>query len=119
MVFQEVVTANFGLAVDALDKLLNEGSLITLFLLVCGYLIYQIQKKDKEINRLNNYLKELNEYIRESDKENLQTLSDVSRTLDKVLENQKNTDSIVVNEIANLKEVIKLMISKKDKGNDQ
>ena len=89
-------------AVDSIvTNLSHEGPLVSLFILICLYLVWQIKKKDENIVTLN-------EYIRESDKENAEILSEVNNTLDRVLENQRNTNEVVIKEISSLKEFLLL-----------
>jgi hypothetical protein len=88
-----------------IGTLAEQGALITLFVLICWYLVRQIGKREKEVT-------DLNDYIRESEKENLQVLNDVNNTLDKVLENQKHSNDMVIKEIENLKEYITLKLDK-------
>lgn len=91
-----------GGAVDSIvTNLSHEGPLVSLFILICLYLAWQIKKKDENIVTLN-------EYIRESDKENAEILSEVNNTLDRVLENQRNTNEVVIKEISSLKEFLLL-----------
>ncbi len=101
--------SNFILQAGAVDKMLEklaeQGPVVTIAILVCIYFYKQVNKKEKEIDTLNGY-------IRESDKENLQILNDVNNTLDKVLENQKHSNEIVIKEIENLKEYISLKLDK-------
>lgn len=88
-----------------IEKLAEQGPIVTIAILVCLYFYKQLGKKEKEIETLNGY-------VRESDKENLQILNEVNNTLDKVLENQKQSNQMVIKEIENLKEYISLKMSK-------
>jgi hypothetical protein len=88
-----------------IGTLAEQGALISLFIIICWYLVKQISKREKEVI-------DLNDYIRESEKENLQVLNDVNNTLDKVLENQKHSNDMVIKEIENLKEYISLRFKK-------
>jgi hypothetical protein len=84
-------TENLNLGIILLSDLIDtdtiwktfakEGPLILLFLIITVYLGWQSWKKDKEIAKLNDY-------IRESDKENINLLNQVNNTLDKVLNEQ-------------------------------
>ena len=82
--------------------------LVTLFLLIIIYMVWDNNKKDaaykKEIEKKDNTITKLNDYIRESDKENMKVLNEVNNTLDKVLENQEESNVNVIKEINNLKE---------------
>jgi hypothetical protein len=104
-----ISAVNIILQSDVAEKLLQnlaeQGPVVTIAILVCLYFYKQVGKKEKEIETLNGY-------IRESDKENLQILNDVNNTLDKVLENQKHSNEMVVKEIENLKEYISLKLDK-------
>ena len=73
--------------------------MVSIFILIALYLGYQLHMRDKEIIKLNDY-------IRESDKENVIVLTEVNNTLDRVLENQKNTNEVVIKEISSLKEFL-------------
>lgn len=100
---------NFLVQADAIDtiiqKLAEQGPVVSIAMLVCLYFYKQVNKKEKEIETLNGY-------IRDSDKENLQILNDVNNTLDKVLENQKHSNEMVIKEIEYLKEYISLKMGK-------
>jgi hypothetical protein len=92
-----------GIIEKLIDSIVQQGPLAALFLLVCIYLGWRLNKKEKEI-------KQLNDYIRANDKENLETLNKLSTTLDKIIDTQKNSDSNVVKEIKNTKEIVVLKI---------
>jgi uncharacterized coiled-coil protein SlyX len=63
------------------------------------YLSYQLYTKEKE-------LKELNTYIRENEIENMKMLEHLSHTLDKVIDNDRNSSNTVIKEINSFKEII-------------
>lgn len=69
------------------------------------YLVTEIKKKNTELT-------ELNKYIRDSEKENLMTLKEVNDTIDRVLENQKINDNVILKEIDNLKQLILVKLKK-------
>lgn len=92
-----------GIISRLVDNVVEAGPIAALFLLITIYLGWRLYKKEEEV-------KELNDYIRENDKENLKTLNDVNNTLDKVLEAQKVSDSKVGQEIQNTKEYVSLKI---------
>jgi hypothetical protein len=109
--------------VDFVTDLYKLSPIIGLLLIAIGYLVMVINKKEKqmkekeaELNRLlkekDDQLKELNQYVRQSEKENLLTLQKVSSTLDRVIDAQKTGDNIVLKEIDNLKDIILLKIKK-------
>jgi len=98
----QVSGAPTSVSVDGLiSDLSKQGPLISIFLLICLYLVYQIFNKDKQIN-------ELNEYIRSSDKENMSLYKDVANTLDQVFERQKEDRDMIIKEISNLKDWINM-----------
>jgi uncharacterized membrane protein len=74
-------------------------SIISLLVLMAIYLGYRLHTKEQENTKLN-------EYIRESDKENVVILTEVNNTLDRVLEKQKDTNDNVIKEINHLKEFL-------------
>lgn len=102
---ETVNNAGGGVVESILINLAHQGPIVGVCILVCIYFYKQIGKKEKEVESLN-------EYIRNSDKENLQILNDVNNTLDKVLENQKHSNEMVIREIENLKEYISLRLDK-------
>lgn len=92
-----------GIIEKLVDSIVEQGPLAALFLLICIYLGWRVHRKEKEIQQLNRY-------IRENDKENLETLNKLSVTLDKIIDTQKNSDDNVVKEIKNTKEIVVLKI---------
>lgn len=111
--------------VDLITDLYKLSPIIGLLLIAIGYLVVVNNKKDKNLKEreaeLNAVLKEkelelkeLNQYVRQSEKENLLTLQKVSSTLDRVIDAQKSGDNIVLKEIDNLKDIILLKIKKDD-----
>lgn len=104
MILQIVDTdTSSGIIASLVENIVSQGPFAALFLLITLYLGWRLYKKEQEVTELNNY-------IRENDKENLKTLNDVNNTLDKVLENQKNSNDSVGKEIQNTKEYIGLKI---------
>lgn len=100
---ENMVVSSSG--VDALlSQLAKEGPLVALFLLVIIGLVYQLNKREKEIVKLN-------EYIRETNKDNMNVLNEVTNTLDKVVDKQRDTNDILTKEINNLKEFIILKLN--------
>ena len=102
------------LQVDLLSDLYTLSPLIAILLAGISYLAITINKKDKIIANKDTELKELHQYIRESEKENLSTLKKVSSTLDRVIDIQKNSDNIVLKEIDNLKDIVLVKIKDTD-----
>lgn len=85
--------------VDFVTDLYKLSPIIGCMIIAIIYLSYQVYTKEKE-------LKELNKYIRENEIENMKMLEHLSHTLDKVIDNDKNSSNIVLKEINNFKEVI-------------
>lgn len=111
--------------VDLITDLYKLSPIIGLLIIAISYLVVVNNKKDKKLkereDELNailklkeQELKELNQYVRQSEKENLLTLQKVSSTLDRVIDSQKNGSSIVLKEIDNLKDIILLKLKKDD-----
>lgn len=95
------VSSNF----DILQALWNLSPILALLAAICVFLVWRNEKlnshlfdpekgilatKDKQIAELTktkeDQLKELNEYIRENDKENLEVLSSLNNTMDKLIQ---------------------------------
>ncbi len=102
------------LQVDLIGDLYELSPLIAVLLAGITFLVVLVNKKDKALKAKEEELKELHKYIRESEKENLNTLKKVSGTLDRVIDSQRSGDNIVLNEIDNLKDLIMLRIKKGD-----
>jgi hypothetical protein len=111
--------------VDLITDLYKLSPIIGLLIIAIGYLVVINNKKDKalkereaELNAILKEkeleLKELNQYVRQSEKENLLTLQKVSSTLDRVIDAQRSGDNIVLKEIDNLKDIILLKLKKDD-----
>ena len=71
---------------------------------VLGYFWY---KADQKLKAREHDIKELNEYIRKSDKENIQTLSDFSKFLESLISNVDSIKGELAKEIAHSAEVVK------------
>lgn len=84
-----------------LSDLAKLSPLIAILIAIIIYLVWKMEKREKEIVSLN-------EYIRDNDKENLQILSNLNNTLDKVIEKQKESNDSVIKQIENLKDYINL-----------
>lgn len=110
------VSSNF----DILQALWNLSPILALLAAMCVFLAWRNEKltnhlhdpekgivaiKDKQIAELSKIkdeqLKELNDYIRENDKENLEVLSSLNNTMDKLIQsiltgNETLKDKIIV-----------------------
>jgi preprotein translocase subunit YajC len=85
-------------------ELIKLSPIIALLGIFIFYLYKENDKKDKEI-------KELYDHIRNSEKENLQLLSGLSATLDRIMTaDQTNTDSIL-RELSAFKNELKIILS--------
>lgn len=93
---------------NILTDLARLSPLIGLLVVVVIYLIWKLEKKEKEVVVLN-------EYIRHNDRDNLLVLTNVNNTLDKVIENQKSGNSSMSQDIDRLKEYIDLRMEKPSK----
>jgi septal ring factor EnvC (AmiA/AmiB activator) len=114
-----MLQATLTILESLIDSVAEQGAIATIFIVICYYLVNQLKGKDKQLEAKDKQLDgkdeqvaELNEYIRESEKETVQVLNAVNNTLDKVLENQKNSNNMVIKEIENLKEYISLKLNK-------
>lgn len=96
--------------VDLVSNLFKLSPIIGLLLIAIGYLVWNLKKKEDKITQKEKELKELNDYIRNNETENLRILERVNNTLDKVCENQKVGDNSVIKEIDNLKQLILLKL---------
>jgi len=106
-------------SVDIWQRLADAGLVFLLMGLAIVWLVRYLKFKDKIIKVKDDQLLELNEYVRENDKNNLEVLSEVNNTLDKIietqkvlsertLESQKSQTESVIKEITALKEAIEL-----------
>jgi hypothetical protein len=118
-----IITGEAMEQVDFITDLYKLSPIIGLLLIAIGYLVVMNNKKDKalkereaelmnQLKEKDDQLKELNQYVRQSEKENLLTLQKVSSTLDRVIDSQKSGDNIVLKEIDNLKDIILLKLKK-------
>ena len=96
--------------VDFISQLYTLSPIIGCLCVGIGFLVYLLKKRDDKINEKEAELKELHKYVRESDAENIKILEKVSSTLDKVMEQEKSGNSIVLKEIDNLKQLILLRL---------
>ncbi len=92
--------------VDFISQLYTLSPIIGCLVIGIGYLVYSLNARDKKISEKEAELKELHKYVRDSDAENIKILEKVSSTLDRVMEQEKNGNSIVLKEIDNLKQLI-------------
>lgn len=86
-----------------LDKLTEKNIVYTILVIVIAYLGWRLHIKEKEIS-------DLQKSIRENEKENLNILTQVSATLDRVIEGQRTTNEMIFRELQNLKEFIRYLI---------
>ncbi len=99
----------FGILLQAsfveqfLDKLTEKNIVYTILMIVIIYLGWRLHNREKEIS-------ELQKSIRENEKENLNILTQVSATLDRVIEGQRTTNEMIFRELQNLKEFIRYLI---------
>ena len=98
--------------IDFVSQLYNLSPIIGCLVTAIIFLVKISYTKDKKITEKEAELKELNNYIRESDSENIKILERVSSTLDKVMEQEKNGNVNVLKEIDHLKQIILLKINK-------
>ena len=93
----------FGLVDWLIKTIIQDNPLVALLILFLGIFIYLYIKSLKEN-------KELNQYIRDNEKDNLETLNKLSNTLEKLTDSQKNSDESVLKEISVSKDFIGLKI---------
>lgn len=86
-----------------LNKMTEKNIVYTLLMLVIIYLVWKLHHKEKEIT-------ELQKSIRENEKENMSILTQVSATLDRVIEGQRTTNEMIFRELQNLKDFVKYLI---------
>lgn len=91
-----------------LDKLTEKNIVYTILMVVIIYLGWRLNGREKEIS-------ELQKSSRESEKENMNILNQVSATLDRVIEGQRTTNEMIFREIQNLKEFIRFTMENKKK----
>lgn len=104
------------------NEIAEIGIVATLMGAAITWLIKQLSNKEKEVNKLN-------EYIRQNDKENLSVLSDLNKTMDKMietnqalneklLESHKNNSESVKDHIDNAHKIMDIKLSTlKDSSN--
>ena len=86
-----------------LVEILN-GADVFLVTVVMGYLWYNSNKK---VTEKEKEIKELNEYIRISDKENIKTLAEFSKFLESLIANVDRIKGDLAREISHSAEVLK------------
>ena len=86
-----------------IDNLTEKSIVYTILFLVIIYLIYRLHQKEKELS-------ELQKTIRENEKENMNILTQVSATLDRVIEGQRTTNEMIFRELQNLKDFVRYLI---------
>lgn len=89
-----------------ITTLSHEGPLVCLFLLITMYLVYQNHRKDKLLEKKDDEIKELTREVVDYGKEQEIVLHEVSSTLDKVIDNQKNMNDTVVRELTSLRDLM-------------
>lgn len=89
-----------------ITTLSHEGPLVCLFLLITMYLVYQNHRKDKLLEKKDDEIKELTREVVDYGKEQEIVLHEVSSTLDKVIDNQKNMNDTVIRELTSLRDLI-------------
>ncbi len=82
-----------------LDTLIKLGPVVTILVAVVVYLYKKLGKREEEV-------KKLNEYIRESDKENIRILDKISHTLDRVIDREESNTDKVLTELRNLRDAL-------------
>lgn len=98
--------------VDFIGQLYTLSPIIGCLVVAIGFLVYLLKKRDDKLNEKDDEIKELHKYTRDNDAENIKVLEKVSSTLDKVMEQEKNGNTIVLKEIDNLKQLILLKLKK-------
>lgn len=96
--------------VDFVAELYNLSPIIGLLVVAVITLAYVVKKMDDKIIKKEEELKELHNYLRDNDAENIKMLENLSNTIDKVIEQGKHGNSIVLKELDNLKQIISLKI---------
>lgn len=86
-----------------LDNLTEKSIVYTIMFIIVGYLGWRLHQKEKEIA-------ELQKTIRENEKENMSILTQVSATLDRVIEGQRTTSEMIFRELQNLKDFVRYLI---------
>ena len=89
-----------------ITTLSHEGPLVCLFLLITMYLVYQNHRKDKLLEKKDDEIKELTREVVDYGKEQEIILHEVSSTLDKVIDNQKNMNDTVIRELTSLRDLM-------------
>lgn len=87
---------------EILESLLKLSPLVASLVLFIYYLYRRNQDLEKSITTKDSEIKELNLYIRQNDKDNQIILSQVTNTLDKVLDEQKHSVDEIKNHISML-----------------
>lgn len=98
--------------IGILADLLNLSPVIAVLVGFIVYLIYENRDLKAKNTEKENEIKELNEYFRESEKDNLEVLNGVNNTMDKLIDKQDNFDKNLIREMENMKQYIDLKIKK-------
>lgn len=96
---------------EILQSLIKLSPLVASLIVFIYYLYKKNETLDKSIEKKDAEIKELNLYIRQNDKDNQIILSQVTSTLDKVLDEQKHN----VDDIKNHISMLMMMKNKGDK----
>lgn len=133
MILLQINTPGMG-NFDLLQSLWNLSPILCILTILIAILIYKNEKlskmmydpekgyiaiKDKQIDELaknkDNQLKDLNDYIRENDKENLEVLSALNNTMDKLIQTIVSGNDVlkdkVVSEAIGVKTFVDLKIT--------
>lgn len=94
---------------ELLESLAKLSPLVAALVIFIYYLYHKNKQLEETIVKKDDDIKELNEYIRQNDKSTQQVLSQVSNTLDKVLDDQKHNVDDIKNHISML-----MMMKNKD-----
>jgi len=96
---------------EILQSLIKLSPLVASLVVFIYYLYKKNESLDKCIERKDLEIKELNFYIRQNDKDNQAILSQVTSTLDKVLDEQKHN-------VDDIKNHISMLMMVKNKGDN-
>lgn len=103
-IFLDSTSADF----DIIGALWRLGPAFALMGIAIAYLVYQIDKKEKNVQ-------ELNLYIRDNDKENLEVLNSINGTLDKLIQSlvtgNENLKEKIIAEANSLKSHVDIKVA--------
>lgn len=115
-------TTSASSTVGIWEELAKLGIVAVLMGIAVVWLVKQLAKKDRIIKAKDAQIEADQKYIRENDKENLQVLSDLNQTIDKLIDtqkalsdkaidSQKNSTESLGKEIQSLKEFVEVKIT--------